>query len=697
MTATETSQLSNAVAHQWQDVWGKPHQVPTSTLESVQSLLASASAVTSEQQLLPTVLVWTTSQGSPQIKLCRSVTAPELEKITLALTLEDETRVEIPLADCIFDEDRQLRLPSRLTPLPSGYHTLSLMSEQGSQSMSLIVTPGQCYLPEALTRPEGKLWGPTLQLYALKSAQERGIGDFGDLKQVIEWAGQNGAGFIGLNPLHALFPHNPAHYSPYSPSSRAYFNPLYLSLKDIPEIQESQDSQASIPLETKNLVDYPAVSAQKLKALRRGFDSFQAKHLDSKTLLAPKTPRGKAFLDYCKAEGNRLLETATFFALQDFLFGKDPMHWGWPVWPVEYRDCQSETVHAFAQKHPSEIQFYQYLQWLLHEQLSQLKASYQQHGLPLGLYFDLAVGSDIGGADVWRRPHCYALNMAAGAPPDELNQKGQNWGLPPWIPTQLQASAYQPFIEMVSQNMRYAGALRLDHVMGLLRLFWIPQNAPDASFGTYVSYPIDDLLGILALESVRNQCVVIGEDLGTVPPEMAGKMRSANILSYKVFYFEKNEQQQYHPADSYTPQAMVTVSTHDLPTLQGFWLEKDIEIRTQLNLYPTEALRTRQIQERQHEKANLALLCGRSELDTKQPLPLETVCELMKFLGQSPSYLQAVQMEDVFGQVAQMNVPGTVTEHPNWQYRLEVPVEDWGNDPRVEAVCQILRQVRPRK
>ncbi|MBY0450047.1 MAG: 4-alpha-glucanotransferase [Cyanobacteria bacterium] len=691
MTATQTSETNNTlaspiVATEWQDVWGKPHQVPTATLESIQSLLAATNVATSDQQILPSVLVWKTSQGTPKIKLCRTVTAPELEKTTLFLSLEGETPVEISLAECVFDESQQLNLPTRFATLPPGYHTLSLFCDSVKQSMSLIVTPGQCFLPEALTRPEGKLWGPTLQLYALNSTQDSGIGDFGGLQQVIEWAGQNGAGFIGLNPLHALFPHNPAHYSPYSPSSLAYFNPLYLSLKDIPEVQEPQES-----INSNNLVDYPAVSAQKLKALRLGFDSFKAQHL------ASKTPRGKAFLDYCQTEGNRLMETATFFALQDFLYAKDPMHWGWPVWPAEYRDCQSETVQAFAGKHRSEIQFYQYLQWLLHEQLSQLKASYQQHGLPLGLYFDLAVGSDIGGADVWRRPQCYALNMAAGAPPDELNQKGQNWGLPPWIPTQLQASAYQPFIEMVSQNMRYAGALRLDHVMGLLRLFWIPQNAPDAGYGAYVSYPIDDLLGILALESVRNECVVIGEDLGTVPPEMAGKMRAANILSYKVFYFEKNEQQQYHTAKSYTPQAMVTVSTHDLPTLQGFWLEKDIEIRTQLNLYPSESLRTRQINERQHEKANIALLCGDPDLDTQQPLPLEAVCQLMKFLGQSPSYLQAVQMEDIFGQTVQMNVPGTVNEHPNWQYRLEVPIEDWGNDPRVQAVCQVLRQVRPRK
>ena len=309
---------------------------------------------------------------------------------------------------------------------------------------------------------------------------------------------------------------------------------------------------------------------------------------------------------------------ALFEAIQQHFYAKDESVYGWPKWPQEYHNPYSDAVRVFSETHRSEIDFYLYLQWQTELQLKNVKEACKAAGLEIGLYLDLSVGVDSSGAQVWANQELYALNARVGCPPDALNQKGQDWGLPPIVPQRLREQAYELFSLMLQENMKYAGALRLDHVMGLYRLFWIPSEL-DATHGTYVKYPFMDLVKLIALESHRNQCVVIGEDLGTIVPAVREAMQGWNMLSYKVLYFEKDAPDLFTPAAEYNPVALVTAGTHDLPTLQGYWQEKDIEIRTNLHLYPSEEMRELQIQERQVDKqALLNLLHAEGLLSDEQ-------------------------------------------------------------------------------
>ena len=591
-------------------------------------------------------------------------------------------------------------------PLPLGYHRLQLHAP--ASECTLIVCPDRCHAPAGLDSGE-RWWGPTVQLYALRSARNWGMGDFTDLQATLELAAAEGAAFVGINPLHALFPHDPERASPYSPSSRIALNAMYLDVEAISEFLgctaartrvRSGDFQCMLQrLRDTPQVDYAGVAAAKRPVLELLYRHFRD------TELAHDTARAQAFRRFQQQGGAWLRAHALFDALQAHLHAIDPSLWGWVCWPAEYRDANSPEVAAFEREHLERVEFFEYLQWQCDVQLAAVATRARTLHLPLGLYRDVAVGVNEGGSETWGRPRLYGLGMSAGAPPEAFNPAGQSWGLPPMVPSRLREQAYQPFSELLRENMRHAGALRLDHAMALRRLFWVP-SGEGAQAGTYVSYPFEDLLNVLALESVRNQCLVIGEDLGTVPEGFREAVAARGVLSYCPLYFERTHDGRFPAPADWRPQALGVVGTHDLPTLRAWWRGDDIETRSAFGLYPDDQQRQNQIVERAQERVRLLLALEAEGLmpeggsvnpgaiDDTDPRLTDAV---YTFLGRGRSQLVGVQFEDVIQQLEQVNVPSTTEDtYPNWRVKLKLPLEEIGVDARWRSVAARLREARPR-
>jgi malto-oligosyltrehalose trehalohydrolase/4-alpha-glucanotransferase len=478
-------------------------------------------------------------------------------------------------------ERRRLRLQGTLPP---GYHTLTV--EPGGAAMSLIVTPGRCWLPDSV-RDSGRLWGIAAQLYLLRSDNNWGIGDFGDLRDLVELAASRGAAVIGLNPLHAMFLDNPGHASPYSPASRLLLNILNIDVTALPELHDSPDVRkrlASRPFREQieacraaHLVDYPAVARLKLTVLEKLFDACRS---------ASDLSRWRACAAFRQERGAVLEQTCLFLALREHFAAVDPARADWHHWPEEYRDPASPAVAEFRRVHQHRVDFLTWTQWLADEQLRAAARLAAERGMAVGLYRDLAIGADRSGAETWANAAAVISGAGVGAPPDIGNPVGQDWGLPPFHPLVLRQQAYRGFIDLIRANMRHAGGLRIDHVMGLQHLYWVPAGQPPSE-GAYVRYPMEDLLGILALESQRHHCLVVGEDLGTVPEGFRERMAAANILSYRVLFFEQDATTgDYSPPGNYPRLALAVVGSHDLPTLHGWWQGRDLDLKADLKLFP---------------------------------------------------------------------------------------------------------------
>ena len=511
---------------------------------------------------------------------------------------------------------------------------------------------GRCYQPELLERG-GRVWGFMVQLYGLRSARNWGIGDFGDLRSLVELAAKLGAAVVGVNPLHAT------QGSPYSPSSRHALNFLYLDVEAIPEFAASAAAQRLVrspafqqrvlSLREAELVDYAGVAQAKLEVLELVFRSV-------------------------KRPAARPGSFAVFEALREKFGG------GWQSWPQEYRQPRSPAVQRFARSRARRVAFYQWLQEQARAQLDAVQRRAHELGMPIGLYADLALGADRGGAEVWDEQDVFAVDVSCGAPPDEFNPKGQDWGLPPYSPRALRASGYKAFIELLRANMPEGGALRMDHVMALQRLWWIaPGQTPDR--GGYVHYPFTDLLAILAQQSRERKCLVVGEDLGTVSAELRQALNEAGVLSYRPLFFEKRDSE-FAPPGAYPRQALVCVSTHDLPTWRGYWAAHDLELRGQLGL-SVDA--TRELQQRKFDQEKLRVALEREGLDRSSR-------SAHAFIARTPSAIAMVQPEDVFELMNQANLPGTVEQHPNWRRRIPVALEKWAADPRVAATASAMAE-----
>jgi len=586
--------------------------------------------------------------------------------------------------------------------LPQGYHQLQLTQGEQQWQCRLIVAPKRCYEPQALLTGK-KLWGACVQLYTLRSDRNWGIGDFGDLRVMVNEVGERGGAFVGLNPIHALYPANPESASPYSPSSRRWLNVVYIDVNAVEDFQHSAAAQkwwqkaATQKLLAKarssDQVDYSAVTQLKLAALKLAFPQFQARKASDVLK--------QAFERFVSDGGSSLYQQAAYDALHAHLSANDSSMWGWPAWPEEYRQGNGAAVEAFCQQHTDEVAFYLWLQWLAASQFAECFGQSQEQQMPIGLYRDLAVGVAEGGAETWCERELYCLGASVGAPPDILGPLGQNWGLPPMDPHVMAARGYQPFIDLLRANMTSCGALRIDHVMALLRLWWIPYGET-ADNGAYVKYPVDDLLALLALESQRHRCMVIGEDLGTVPVEIVGKLRDSGVYSYKVLYFERDSESQFRAPQSYPVQAMATITTHDLPTLRGYWQSGDLTLGKTLGLYPdAEVLKTLFAD---RERAKQGLLDGlhrygcvpqkvgkKASLLAMSPLLNRG---LQRYVADSASALLGLQPEDWLDMADPVNIPGTSSEYPNWRRKLSHTLEEMFADRQVNRLLKDLDKRR---
>lgn len=598
------------------------------------------------------------------------------------------------------------RLP--LPDLPPGYHRLQLQAGHGQgepAGMLLIVAPSRCYMPPELAAG-GRLWGLNVQLYTVRSERNWGMGDFTDLSRLLEFAAESGASLLSINPVHALFPHNPTHASPYSPSSRRFLNPLYIDVEAVPGLEQSEgafqrihsnDFQARLrALRATETVDYAGVAAAKREILELLYREFRRHHLRE------ETEEGRDFRRFQAERGAPLFRQSLCEALQEHLHARDSSLWGWPVWPPEYRDPEGDAVKAFAREHLERLEFFQYLQWEASRQLERVKARAEQLDMSIGLCTDLAVGVDVGGAATWSDQALFALPARIGSPPDDFNLKGQDWGLPPQIPARLKERAYAPFIETLRYNMQSAGAVRIDHVMALMRLYWIPPGGSPGD-GTYVAYPFEDLMGIVALESQRNRCLVIGEDLGTVADELRQALRPLGVLSYRLEYFERDEQGRFIPPADYPQQALAAVTTHDLPTLAGYWKGRDLSLRKEQGLFPDQSQRDAQIVERAESRAQLLLALEREGLlpegMSADPVRVpEMTPALVRaihcYLARSPACIVTAQVDDLLLQMDQVNLPGSTDQYPNWQKKLPLNLEQWSDDPDIAAFTAAMRRAR---
>ncbi|MGA7622040.1 MAG: 4-alpha-glucanotransferase [Candidatus Acidiferrales bacterium] len=584
----------------------------------------------------------------------------------------------------------RLKLPQRL---PLGYHRC----EVEDSVMQLIVTPPSCWLPPALENGE-RIWGLAVQLYLLKSAHNWGIGDFSDLAALIDLAAKSGASLIGLNPLHAMFLDAPEHASPYSPASRLYLNVLNIDVAAIPEFASCAEAQALLSaadssqelekVRETEAVDYRSVKKLKWDALRAVFAHFERD---------ARPERKDEFAKFVSDGGSQLTRFCVFQAIRMKFAGEDPSLSDWRAWPAEFRHPDSEGVERFATEHAGEIEFLLWTQWIADVQLAKAAERADSEKMAVGLYRDLAVGSDARGAESWMQQDTVIENAHVGVPPDLWNPAGQDWGLPPFDPRKLRERGYRDYIELIRANMRHAGALRIDHVLGLQHLYWIPRgNKP--SQGAYVTYPFDDLAGILALESWRNQCLVVGEDLGTVPAGFRERLAEYRILSYRVLYFEREENGgPFILPERYPQLSIATVGSHDLPTLRGWWTSDDIELRKRHNLYPEPSIAESHEKQRAAEKALLLEALCKEGFEPGDGREHESLCLAVHgYLARCKAAIAMLQVENLTGEISQVNLPATSFERPNWRRRLSIPIEHLATDQKIQATFELMRRERPK-
>lgn len=697
----------------YRDIWQRQHETGVETKRALLGAMGVAAdsdgaiedsldviAAETVSRLLPPVLV---RRVGDQLVLPVTIQAGRAQRLAWTFVREDgaERTGEARFADLDVIERLTVRGETWLRyalPLPMqaplGYHRCAVvLDEERRTETEIIITPARAFLPEHLK--QGRcVTGLMAPLYGLRSERNAGIGDFSDLVTLATMTASLGGDFIGINPTHALFPGQPHRISPYAPSSRLFLNALMIALDKIPELDTSPIARSMLEsvdvdrLRATDLVAYDEVSALKLGVLENLFETFAA--------LPEDAPRKAAFHTFCSTSGTALADHARFEALAEHLARENPSMTDWRDWPEGYRTPGTPDVLAFAEAHADRVTFYGYLQWLAAEQLDAAQSRALDAGMALGLYRDLAVGVAPDGAEAWCHQDVLVEKARIGAPPDDFNPEGQNWGLLPFSPRALQADAYRPFIGLIRHNMRSAGALRIDHVLGLARSFWWPEGADIA--GAYVRYPLNDLLGLVALESERNRCVVIGEDLGTVPEILRSELDERDLLGCRLLYFERDEAGTFRSAAAYPRNCIASIGTHDLPTLQGFWNGQDIETREKLGLYPDEAGRRADLEDRARQRSLLLQRLQAENLlpdgiDPEHPpeaLTQRLVDAFHRFLGATPAMLKAVQLEDAVSALEQANLPGTIDEHPNWRRKVGPPLERLVRDDRLAALLQAI-------
>ncbi len=555
--------------------------------------------------------------------------------------------------------------------LPLGYHTV----KSGNCSMRLIVTPDTAQKP---TR--ARMAGLGITLWGLRSSRNWGCGDFRDLRDLIDWAIPNlRANFIALNPLHAIHNRAPYNTSPYLPLSIFYRNFIYLDIEGIAGFESDDEAEALRNTET---VEYERVAALKRRALNRIFEA----HLPS-----------EACLRWIAAEGDLLRTFAIFCALDEFLHTRNPDLWIWPDWPEEYRDPHSQAVRDFAETHAKEILFHGWVQWLIDEQVGAVQKHALDSGMSIGLYHDLALATDSCGADLWGYRSFFVHGARVGSPPDGFSPTGQDWSFPPPNTGRHREDGYCLYQESIRKTMRHGGALRIDHVMRLFRLYWIPEGS-DAAHGAYVRDRAEDLVRILAEESVSNNTVIVGEDLGTVEDDVRETLLEFGILSYRLLIFEADAKGLKRP-EKYPPQALTSTTTHDLPTIAGFWTGQDIESRLSTGMADRNSYES-QWRDRLRDKQQLLNAFFKAELlpssyEHDASLIPELTPELhyavTGFLAQTPCAMWLINQEDITREPLQQNMPGTTDQYPNWSRKMRWTVEELSTVEEARGCAEMFR------
>ncbi|MDP9065102.1 MAG: 4-alpha-glucanotransferase, partial [Pseudomonadota bacterium] len=548
-----------------------------------------------------------------------------------------------------------------------------------------------CWLPPEILAGR-RLWGVAAQLYLLRSAGNWGIGDFGDLRTLVDLLKKKGADVLGLNPLHALFADDPEHASPYSPASRLLLNVLNIDVAAIAELADCAEAIETINSSSFQssmqrcrdapLVEYSAVTRLKMGVLQRIYAHCRANS---------HSPHWREFIAFRRSQSEAVERAYLFLALRSHFTEQPGGHADWHRWPAEYRDPSDPRVRAFAEQHLDKVAFQAWLQFIADEQLGRAAAAAEP--MAIGLYRDLAVGADRCGAETWADSSAVVDSAAVGAPPDIYNPPGQNWGLPPLNPRTLRDQAYRSFIDLIRANMRHAGGLRIDHVMALQQLYWVPQGL-EPSEGAYVRYPLRDLVGILALESRRQRCLVVGEDLGTVPEGFRERMAAANVLSYRVLFFERDTDG-FLPPDSYPHLALAVAGSHDLPTLRSWWEDADLRLKETLRLFPKSEDARRAWSERGRDRKDLLAALSRAGLPSDPTMTVELLNQAAHaYLGRSTAALAVAQLDDLTDEATPVNVPTTSQEHPNWRRRLSLSLEELATLPRLDRLADIFRKER---
>jgi 4-alpha-glucanotransferase len=593
------------------------------------------------------------------------------------------------------DTTLELALPA---DLPLGYHTVRLTFSAGGSEWSneqrLIVVPNRCVTPDDLLGG-GSAFGLVANLYTVRSASNWGIGDFSDLGTLAEWGASVGAEFVGVNPLHALL-NRGADVSPYSPVSRLFRNPIYIDVAAVPELALIPEVAGRIgSTEMTSQLDAlrasPAVRYEQVMGVK-GLALDALHRVFVQRVKGSGDARDRAYREFVARRGEPLTRFATWMAIaEQSANGAD-----WRQWPNDLRDARGAAVRRFAGEHAQRIGYHTWLQFEADRQLEVAATRAADAGMRIGLYQDLAIGTSPAGADTWAFPELFVQGASIGAPPDPYSATGQNWGLPPLDPRAMRPNRYGYFIDLVRSGFRHAGALRIDHVMGLFRLFWIPEGKTGVD-GAYVRYPSTDLLGIVALESARRNALVVGEDLGTVPRDVPPTLEKWGVLSSKVLYFERNRRGAFKPAERYPRLALATANTHDMPTIAGFWEGRDIEVRSDVGLIASEADAERAREDRETDRAALLRRLRAEKLIPRGQAP-ETPAELRgavhAFLCRTPSQLVGLSLDDLAGEVEPVNVPGVgADKYPSWtrKMRLDLATITASDDVRTALRCERSR------
>jgi 4-alpha-glucanotransferase len=688
------------IATDYDDWTGRRVSVPESTLVAVLAALGVAAATEPERSTALTGhdrAYW--SRPLPATIVGRAGTPTSFwvhvthgHPAEMWLQLEDGTvRTGIRQVDNFtapFDLDgRAVGEASFVLPdhLPPGYHRVHLHSGDTQASAALIVTPGWLGLPERLGGR--RAWGLATQLYSVRSRQSWGVGDLTDLTDLAVWsASAHGAGYVLVNPLHAAAPTKPMEPSPYLPTSRRFVNPLYLRVEAIPEFAYLRKRRR-----VWRLRDDVQRHADSLDAIDRD-TAWAAKRAALELVYrVPRTAgRELAYVAFCAREGAALDDFATWCALAE-KYGSD-----WHQWPESLQHPGADGVAEFVAEQSEAVDFHRWLQWQLDEQLTAAQSQAVAAGMSLGIMHDLAVGVHPNGADSWALQDVLALGVNAGAPPDEFNQLGQDWSQPPWRPDRLEEQEYEPFRALIRTVLRHAGGLRIDHIIGLFRLWWIPQGEAPTQ-GTYIRYDHEAMIGIVALEAQRAAAVVVGEDLGTVEPWVRDYLRARGVLGTSILWFELDRDGDGGPlpAERWRESCLSSVTTHDLPPTAGYLAGEHVRLRESLGLL------TRPVEEElaaaETERAAWIAELRRVGLLSKHAGVEQTVLALYQYLGRTPSRLLGVSLTDAVGDRRTQNQPGTTDEYPNWRIPLSGPdgqpvmLEDVFSDSRAIALAEAVR------